>query len=166
MAGALAHGPREAMGEDVRPVILGKRRSIRDSGGKVAAKNSRHEVRMSYVNPGEQIRDTVGKQIKDTVGKRIKDTVGEQIKGTVGEQIKDTVGEQIKDAVGEQIKDEGKVGAQQIKDEIVKQEIKGGEVIPIEEGKLVEQMMGSIVRQAVVGGSHLLQTWLNRRGGI
>ena len=144
MAGALAHGPREAMGEDVRPVVLGKRKSI-------------------DVKSGEQIRDTVGKQIKGTEG--------EQIKDTVGEKIKDTVGEQIKDAVGEQIKDQGKVGAQQIKDEIdgeelAKQEIKGEEAIPIEEGKLVEQMMGSIVRQAVVGGSHLLQTWLNRRGGI
>ena len=152
MAGALAHGPREAMVENVRPVILGKRRSIN-------------------VKPGEQIRDTVGKQIKVTVGEQIKGTVGEQIKDTVGEKIKDTVGEQIKDAVGEQIKDQGKVGAQQIKDEIdgevlAKQEIKGEETIPIEEGKLVEQMMGSIVRQAVVGGSHLLQTWLNRRGGI
>ena len=35
-----------------------------------------------------------------------------------------------------------------------------------EEGKLAQQMMGSIVRGAVEGGSHLLQTWLKRRGGF
>ena len=33
----------------------------------------------------------------------------------------------------------------------------------MEEAKLVEQMMGTVVRQAVEGGSHLIQTWLNRK---
>ena len=33
------------------------------------------------------------------------------------------------------------------------------------EAKVVEQMMGSIVRQAVEGGSNLLQTWLQRKTG-
>ena len=74
MAGALAHGPQEAMGEDVRPVILGKRKSInaidhvvsakqiRDVGGEGTANSSR-----DYVG-AQQIKDSneVGaQQIKD-----------------------------------------------------------------------------------------------------
>ena len=38
MAGALAHGPQEAMGEVIQPVILGRRRSSDNIDGEVAAK--------------------------------------------------------------------------------------------------------------------------------
>ena len=130
---------------------------------------------MTYVEPFQQIK---GEKIEGTEGEKIEGTEGEKIKNTEGKQIKDTKSEQVKDTRDEvaakEDKDkvgEAEVGVPPIKNEVkhgglVKQKIKEvEETTPSTEGKLVEHMMGSIVRQAVEGGSHLIQAWLNRRGG-
>ena len=58
MAGALAHGPQEAMGEEVHPVILGKRRSNEDTGEEVQPKQTKDQVELKHGEEDEDKADT------------------------------------------------------------------------------------------------------------
>ena len=214
MAGALAHGPQEAMGEVIQPVILGRRRSSDNIDGEVAAKeikvttdkvgakeieNPTNEIvrfssgctavmRMRYEEAGlMKMKDTEGEQIEKDVApakqiekdaapaKQIEKNAApaKQIEKDVApaKQIeKDLAPAKQLENPWSEVKDEGegKDIKHEVKGEVfAKQENREKEETSREEeGKLAQQMMGSIVRGAVEGGSHLLQTWLKRRGGF
>ena len=193
MAGALPHGPQEAMGEVIQPVILGRRRSSDNIDGKVAAK----EIKVTTDKVGaNEIENPTNKIVRFSSGctavmQMRYEEAGLKMKATEGEQIEKDVApaKQIeKDfAPVKQIEKDLAPAKQlqnpwsEVKDEgegkDIKHEVKGEvfakqenrekeETSREEEGKLAQQMMGSIVRGAVEGGSHLLQTWLMRRGGF
>ena len=191
MAGALAHGPQEAMGEVIQPVILGRRRSSDNIDGEVAAK----EIKVTTDKVGaKEIENPTNEIVRFSSGctavmrmryeeaglMKMKDTEGEQIEKDVApakqiekdaapaKQIeKDLAPAKQLENPWSEVKDEGegKDIKHEVKGEVfAKQENREKEETSREEeGKLAQQMMGSIVRGAVEGGSHLLQTWLKRR---
>ena len=209
MAGALAHGPKEALGEDIQRVKLGKRKAEEETS---MEQNSREEI---SPRSKEEVASSTKKVAPSTeeVAPGIKEMApGIKEVSSPEEEVEDNVAEawpswdeaeasQTLDVVkpsenkNEAWEDWDEAAASQTLDDLVamydeeswkpwdeqdakktmvkaeEEESKKNEstsrglevATMMEEAKLVEQMMGTVVRQAVEGGSHLIQTWLNRK---
>ena len=223
MAGALAHGPKEALGEDIQRVKLGKRKaeeetSMEQNSREEISPRSKEEVASSTkkVAPStEEVAPGIKEMapgIKEMAPSTKEEAPSTKEVSSPEEEVEDNVAEawpswdeaeasQTLDVVkpsenkNEAWEDWDEAAASQTLDDLVamydeeswkpwdeqdakktmvkaeEEESKKNEstsrglevATMMEEAKLVEQMMGTVVRQAVEGGSHLIQTWLNRK---
>ena len=184
MAGALANGPKEALGEDVQRVKLGKRKAAEDTSmepkknkeevepkkteEEVELPTAKEEVELKKTKEEEEPKKTKEEEHKEgdvwpnwDKAKALETEAWEDWdEAAASQSLDDLVAMYEEDSWGpwDEVEDKTKVKAEEKE---TKKEVELATVI--EEAKLVEQMMGSIVRQAVEGGGHLLQTWLNRK---
>ena len=222
MAGALAHGPKEALGEDIQRVKLGKRKAEEETSmeqnSREISPRSKEEVASSTkkVAPStEEVAPGIKEMapgIKEMAPSTKEEAPSTKEVSSPEEEVEDNVAEawpswdeaeasQTLDVVkpsenkNEAWEDWDEAAASQTLDDLVamydeeswkpwdeqdakktmvkaeEEESKKNEstsrglevATMMEEAKLVEQMMGTVVRQAVEGGSHLIQTWLNRK---
>ena len=215
MAGALAHGPKEALGEDIQRVKLGKRKaeeetSMEQNIREEISPRSKEEVASSTKKVAPSTEE-VAPGIKEMAPSTKEEAPSTKV-SSPEEEVEDNVAEawpswdeaeasQTLDVVkpsenkNEAWEDWDEAAASQTLDDLVamydeeswkpwdeqdakktmvkaeEEESKKNEstsrglevATMMEEAKLVEQMMGTVVRQAVEGGSHLIQTWLNRK---
>jgi len=197
MAGALANGHKEALGEDAQLVKLGKRKAAEDTSmepkknkeevepkktEEVELLTAKEEVELKKTKEEEEPKKTKEEEHKEgdvwptwDKAKALETEAWEDWdEAAASQSLDDLVAMYEEDSWGpwDEVEDKTKVKAEEKKDTKEETKVKAEEketkkevelATVIEEAKLVEQMMGSIVRQAVEGGGHLLQTWLNRK---